>query len=115
MSEPAKENVRASAKRGTGVPVATLLRSACTASLERQLHTPRARSSPGPSRVQTRRGVQRTAANRPCRSKSGVKKGLDMKEPLPDARDTSAARSSDERLGDFVQREVLERPFLGPV
>lgn len=29
-----------------------------------------------------------------------------MKERLPDARDTGAARSSDEGFGDFVLREV---------
>ena len=40
------------------------------------------------------------------RSESGVKKGLDMKELFPHARDAGAARSSDERVGDFELQEV---------
>ena len=36
-----------------------------------------------------------------------------MKEVLPDARDPSAARSSDERLGDFIPRKVLGSAIVG--
>jgi len=66
------------------------------------------RTQSWPSRVQTLCGEQRTAAICPCRDKSGVKKGYDMKEVLQDARDVGdagAARSSNERVGDFALQE----------
>lgn len=134
MSEPEDENVRASKMvfignhtspwaRGGGErcpgSVATLLRQvcfACTTSLERHLHTPRLGPDPGHS------------ASRYCVESKGCplavlaaanqesRKGTIMKEVLSDARDAGAARSRDERVGDFELHKVtLDRPLLGPV
>jgi hypothetical protein len=78
-------------ERGSVAPVATLLRQVCFAwprSLERLVHAPGqvavlARAHPGPLWG----ADHRTTASRPCRSKSGVKTGLDMKDGCQDARD----------------------------
>ncbi|KAJ6119306.1 hypothetical protein N7523_003586 [Penicillium sp. IBT 18751x] len=63
-----------------------------------------------PTQVPTRAASSRVESTRTpavlaC-SKSGVPKGTIMKQRSPDARDTGAARSSDEEFGDFVLHEV---------
>ncbi|KAJ5543479.1 hypothetical protein N7535_005903 [Penicillium sp. DV-2018c] len=76
-------------------------------SLERLVHTPTQVPS-WPARIQAPCGERRAKGteSRPCRSKSGVKTGLDMKEVVSGCKGCSVARPSDERVGDFVQHEV---------
>jgi hypothetical protein len=86
------ENHNSPLERGAVARVATMLRQvcfACTTSLERLLHTPGQVPVLACTRPDTVWGAkdQRTTVSRPCRSKSGVETGLDMKEVVPDARD----------------------------